>query len=91
MLWISVFRSRQLIFVICEYQADFTPHAAIAAEQSGVHNALLNGFAKEAPDSKVISEDNLEDMVFQFASIGDITTPDLTYIPTYRASRYNGL
>jgi hypothetical protein len=81
----SVFRSKQFVFVVGEYQAEFTVHAAIVAKQSKALDVLINGSMKEAFDGRAIFKDIQEDTFIrfcQFAYTGDYTTPDLTHIPS---------
>lgn len=83
-MWLSVFRSKQFVFLIGELQAEFTVHAAIIAKQSKALDALINGSMKEAFSGKAIFEDIAEDTFIrfcQFAYTGDYTTPDFIHIP----------
>jgi hypothetical protein len=84
-LWSSVFRSKQFVFIVGENQAEFTVHAAIIAKQSKALDVLINGSMKEASDGKAIFKDIQEDTFIrfcQFAYTGDYTTPDFTHIPS---------
>ena len=84
-LWTSVFRSKQFVFVVGENQAAFTVHAAIIAKQSKALDVLINGSMGEAFEGKAIFEDIEEDTFIrfcQFAYTGDYTTPDFTHIAT---------
>jgi hypothetical protein len=84
-LWNSVFRSRQFVFVASENQAEFTVHVAIIAKQSETLDVLINRSMKEASDGKAIVKDIQEDTFIQFCQFAytrDYTTPDFTHIPS---------
>jgi hypothetical protein len=88
-LWTSVFRSKQFVFVVGEYQAEFTAYAAIIAKQLKALDVLINGSMKEASDGRAIFKDIQEDTFIrfcQFAYTGDYTTPDFTHIPSIELS-----